>query len=136
MNIEQYHELRKDLLWDLLAPDKAKAIVKKLDLALSQSCARNVFAIVIDLKTEHDRGELTDEQFQYEIDRVTVLADQLLTDLHSRQLINDEELAVLQNALYFKPIKCFKQIKCFKPIENQTKSNETVGGQDNAVQEQ
>ena len=124
MNIEQYHELRKDLLWDLLAPDKAKAIVKKLDLALSQSCARQIFAIVIDLKTEHDRGELTDEQFQYEIDRAQTLADEFLTSLHSRQLINDEELAILQNTLYFKPIK------------NQTKSNETVGGQDNAVQEQ
>ncbi len=123
MTPETYNDIKKDGIWNLLAPELAKKIVRKIQFTPSISGIKTAFQVNVEIRSEYWRGELSEDQFEYERDRLAQATDELLIAVVKANQITQDEMAILQNAIYYKPL-------------NRTKPNQDKGEQNNAVQEQ
>lgn len=123
MTPETFSEIKRDGIWNLLAPEKAKEILRKIDNRHAIDGVKRAFQFNVETRDEYFRGELSEDQFEYEHDRLIPLADELLMIYVKNGTITQDEMAILQNAIYYKPL-------------NRTKPNQDKGEQNNAVQEQ
>lgn len=101
MTDEKYQELRAEIFWTLIAPESAQAIVKALPEQYKR-LIKTEHLLVVDLLTEHERGELTDEQYAHERKRAVDLAKGTLTLLTENNLATSKELAIITTAIFAK----------------------------------